>query len=79
MVRRLRASGWSPAQASAAVTFSAFLLVAGTAALLVIAFLLDLAILVSDVEDGIEELQAELASASVPPRSVLSSRWRHTA
>jgi putative heme transporter len=66
MVRRLRAGGWSPAKASAAVTFSAFLLVAGTAALLVIAFLPDLAILVSDVQDGIDELRDQLAAASVP-------------
>jgi putative heme transporter len=66
MVRRLRASGWSPAQASAAVTFSAFLLVAGTAALLVIAFLPDLANLVSEIENGIDEVRDQLAAASVP-------------
>jgi predicted PurR-regulated permease PerM len=66
MVRRLRAGGWSPAKASAAVTFSAFVLVAGTAALLVIAFLPDIAILVSDVQDGIDELRDQLAAVSVP-------------
>jgi putative heme transporter len=67
MVRRLRARGWSAAKASAAVTFSAFLLAVGTTALLVIAFLPDLAILVSDVQDGIDELSNQLAAASVPP------------
>jgi predicted PurR-regulated permease PerM len=67
MVRTLRARGWSPAKASAAVTFSAFLLAVGTTALLVIAFLPDLAILVSDVQGGIDELSNQLAAASVPP------------
>jgi predicted PurR-regulated permease PerM len=67
MVRRLRVRGWSATAASAAVTVSALLVAVIAIGLLAIAFIPHIASLSRALQEGMDELRAQLAAVSLSP------------